>query len=118
MASENPAGSSASLGVSVEELVQGLSRACAFPVPVNEVTVRQTHISAVFLGGELVYKVKKPVKLPFLDFSTLELRRHFCEEEIRINQPWAQDVYSGVVPITRDARGLRETSFSNPRRIC
>ena len=81
--------------------------ACAFPVPVDDVTVRQTHISSVFLGGELVYKIKKPVKLPFLDFSTVELRHHFCEEEVRINRPWAPDVYLGVVPITRDAAGLR-----------
>jgi hypothetical protein len=92
---------------SLEEIVQSLSHACAFPVSVDDVTVRQTHISVVFLSGELVYKIKKPVKLSFLDFSTVELRQHFCEEEVRINRPWAPDVYLGVVPITRDADGLR-----------
>lgn len=76
-------------------------------MPVDDITVRQTHISVVFLGADLVYKVKKQVKLPFLDFSTVELRHHFCEEEVRINRPWAPDVDLGVVPITRDADGLR-----------
>lgn len=92
---------------SLEETVRSLSRECAFPVPVDVVAVRQTHISAVFLGGELVYKVKKPVKLPFLDFTTIEQRHFFCHEEVRINRPWAPDVYLGVVPVTRDANGLR-----------
>jgi aminoglycoside phosphotransferase family enzyme/predicted kinase len=91
----------------LEEAVRSLSRECAFPVPVDAVTVRQTHISSVFLGGELVYKVKKPVKLPFLDFSTVEQRRFFCHEEVRINRPWAPDVYLGVVPVTREANGLK-----------
>ena len=54
-----------------------------------------------------VYKVKKPVKLPFLDFSNVELRHHFCEEEARINRPWAPDVYLGVVTVTQEATGFR-----------
>ncbi len=107
MDSENSADSRAATEGCLEEIVQSLSRACAFPVLVDDVTVRQTHISVVFLGGELVYKMKKPVKLPFLDFSTVEMRHHFCEEEVRINRPWAPDVYLGVVPITRDAGGMR-----------
>ena len=107
MTSDNPATLSAAHQGCLEEIVQSLSKACAFPVLVDDVTVRQTHISVVFLGGELVYKVKKPVKLPFLDFSTVEMRHHFCEEEVRINRPWAPDVYLGVVPITRDAGGMR-----------
>ncbi len=92
---------------SIEEIVQSLSRESAFPVPVDEVTVRQTHISAVFLGGGLVYKLKKSVKLPFLDFSTIERRHFFCEEEVRINRAWAPDVYFGVVPVTREPTGWR-----------
>ncbi|MBC7967305.1 MAG: AAA family ATPase [Fuerstia sp.] len=107
MDSENSATTRAATEVSLEEIVESLSQANAFPVPVDAVIVRQTHISVVFLGGDLVYKVKKPVKLSFLDFSTVELRHHFCEEEVRINRPWAPDVYLGVVPITRDAGGLR-----------
>ena len=90
-----------------EQLVLDLSQPSAFPESVVDVTVRQTHISCVFIAGDVVYKVKKPVKLSFLDFSTVELRHHFCNEELRINQPWAPNVYLGVVPVTRDSNGLR-----------
>ena len=90
-----------------KDIVSSLSRRQAFPVPVDSVEVRQTHISEVFLGDDVVYKVKKPVKLPFLDFSTVELRHHFCKEEVRINSPWAPGIYLGVVPITNDTDGYR-----------
>ena len=103
MASQQPDDSTT---VSAQELLTELSRARAFPFPLDEVAVRQTHISTVFLGGDTVYKVKKPIKLPFLDFSTQELRKHFCEEEVRINSPWAPDVYLGVVPVTRQRAEL------------
>lgn len=89
------------------DIVSSLSRKQSFPVSVDSVEVRQTHISEVFLGDNVVYKVKKPVKLPFLDFSTVELRHHFCEEEVRINSPWAPGIYLGVVPITTDPDGYR-----------
>ncbi|MEZ6031515.1 MAG: AAA family ATPase [Planctomycetaceae bacterium] len=107
MNSQHPDHIAATQRIELEELLQELSRRCAFPVPVDDVTVRQTHISIVFLAGGIVYKVKKPVKLPFLDFSTVELRHHFCEEEIKVNRPWAPGVYLGVVPITRESDGLR-----------
>ena len=87
--------------------MQSLARECAFPVPAESVTVRQTHISVVFLGGDLAYKVKKPVKLPFLDFSTVQRRHFFCEEEVWINRPWAPDGYLGVVPVTHEFGGLQ-----------
>ncbi len=89
------------------DIVSLLSRKQSFPVSVDSVEVRQTHISEVFLGDNVVYKVKKPVKLPFLDFSTVGLRHHFCEEEVRINSPWAPGIYLGVVPITTDPDGYR-----------
>lgn len=92
---------------SLETVVQSLLRTTAFPVPVEDVEFRQTHISAVFLGGDVVYKLKKPVKLPFLDFSSVPLRHHFCKEEVRINSPWAPGVYQGVVAVTKDAHGFR-----------
>ena len=100
-------GSGANTPNSPEDIFSSLSRKCAFCTQVESVVVRQTHISAVFLGDDTVYKVKKPVKLPFLDFSNVELRHHFCEEEARINRPWAPDVYLGVVPVTREATGFR-----------
>ncbi len=74
-----------------------------FQYPVGVVAVRQTHISVVFLAGPYVYKIKKPVNLGYLDFTTLESRRHFCEEEVRLNRRLAPTVYLGVVPVTRTA---------------
>lgn len=66
----------------------------------------ETHISWVFLGADTVYKVKKPVALGFLDFSTPQQRLEACEREIRLNRRLSQDVYRDVVPVTRDARGV------------
>ena len=68
------------------ELIDGLSVPSAYPQPVDSVEVHQTHISLVFLAGPLAYKIKKPVDLGFLDYTTLERRRHFCEEEVRLNR--------------------------------
>lgn len=62
--------------------------------------VVETHISWVLLGDEFAYKLKKPVHLPFVDYSTPELRRHFCEEEVRLNQRLAPTLYLGVARIT------------------
>lgn len=90
----------------IASLIAALSDPAAYPFPVTEMAVRQTHISAVFLAGEFAYKVKKPVKLAFLDFSTLELRRHFCDEEVRLNRRLAPDVYLGVVPVAARNGGL------------
>ena len=70
--------------------------------PVETVEVHQTHISVVFLAGSFAYKIKKPVDLGFIDYSTLERRRHFCEEEVRLNRRLAAEVYLGVVPMTRE----------------
>jgi aminoglycoside phosphotransferase family enzyme/predicted kinase len=65
-----------------------------------------THASIVFLAGSFAYKVKRAVKYPFLDFSTLEKRHRACLEELRINRRTAPQLYLGVVPITRDAKGV------------
>jgi aminoglycoside phosphotransferase family enzyme/predicted kinase len=76
--------------------------------------LRETHISRVFLGERDVYKVKKPVQLGFLDFSTLALRREFCEREVVLNRRLAPDVYVGVVPITCSPRGSHAIDGSGP----
>jgi aminoglycoside phosphotransferase family enzyme/predicted kinase len=65
-----------------------------------------THGAAVFLAGGDAYKVKRAVRFPFMDFSTLEKRRAACEAEIAVNKPNAPYIYLGVVPIARTARGL------------
>jgi aminoglycoside phosphotransferase family enzyme/predicted kinase len=66
----------------------------------------ETHISWVILCGDFAYKIKKPVSFGFLDFSTLELRRHFCEEELRLNRRFSSELYLAVVPISREEHGL------------
>ena len=66
---------------------------------VSKVELIETHVSWVFLTGTYAYKVKKPVKLPFVDFSTLKLRKRFCDEELRVNRRLAPELYLGVVPI-------------------
>jgi aminoglycoside phosphotransferase family enzyme/predicted kinase len=78
----------------------------AWPDNAGRAELVETHISWIFLVGQLAYKVKKPVKLDFLDFSTPELRRHFCEEELRINRCFAPDLYLGLSGIVRTAEGL------------
>jgi aminoglycoside phosphotransferase family enzyme/predicted kinase len=93
--------------MNISELIEALKCPEAFPVPTQSVEVRQTHISAVFLLDDLVYKVKKPLNLGFLDFSQLDRRRHFCEQEVFLNRRLAPDVYLGVVPIAKGPGGIR-----------
>jgi aminoglycoside phosphotransferase family enzyme/predicted kinase len=88
-------------------LIGALSRADAYPHTVPEVEIRQTHISVVFLADEFAYKLKKPVRLGFLDFSTAERRQHFCHEEVRLNRRLAPHVYLGVVPVTATGGAFR-----------
>jgi len=83
-----------------EVLLQNLQQAQLFPHTVDRFTLLQTHISWVLLTGPYAYKFKKPVNLGFLDFSTLALRKHFCEEELRLNQQLAPDLYLEVIAIT------------------
>jgi aminoglycoside phosphotransferase family enzyme len=76
-------------------LVESLVARLSAPVRLLE-----THISFVLLTGAFAYKIKKAVRLPFLDFSTLARRRKFCDEELRLNRRLAPDLYLDVVPIT------------------
>lgn len=77
----------------------------AYPHTVASFDLIETHISWVILTGTFAYKIKKSVKLDFLDFSTLESRRHFCEEELRLNQRMAPSLYLNVVPICDSDKG-------------
>src|SRR5450759_159749 len=81
-------------------LIKALSKASAYQHEVTAVSVVETHISWVLLTGQYAYKIKKPVNFGFLDFSTLEKRRFFCYEELRLNRRLAADLYLDVVPIT------------------
>lgn len=82
-----------------EQLVQALLDPACYDHPVVAITVMETHISRVLLAGEFAYKLKKPVDFGFLDFSTLQRRRYFCEQELRLNRRFAPDLYLGVVTI-------------------
>ncbi|MEW4526170.1 AAA family ATPase [Maioricimonas sp. JC845] len=84
-------------------LIRSLQRAEAYPHPTAEIRLLETHISWVLLAGDYAYKIKKPVDLGFLDFSTLEKRKHFCEEELRLNGRLAPDLYLDVQGITGNA---------------
>ncbi|HIJ79034.1 MAG: hypothetical protein OEY01_08455 [Desulfobulbaceae bacterium] len=73
-----------------------------YPHPVSEVTLVQTHISYVLLAGDYVYKIKKPVDFGFLNFTTLEKRRHFCEQELVLNRRLCPDLYLGLATVTQE----------------
>ena len=84
-----------------DEVVAWLERPSSYEHPVETVETCETHISRVFLAGEFAYKLKKPVELGFLDYSTLALRRAACEDEVRLNRRLAPDVYLGVLAVER-----------------
>ena len=83
-----------------QRLARALVQPRAYPHAPARVEHLETHISHVFLTGPWAYKIKKPLELGFLDFSTLEKRRECCGEELRINRRLAPDLYTDVVPIT------------------
>jgi aminoglycoside phosphotransferase family enzyme/predicted kinase len=82
-----------------ESLVAALTSPECYGHGVEPIRVVETHISWVLLTGRYAYKIKKPLRLPFLDFTTLALRRHFCREELRVNRRLAPGLYVDVVPI-------------------
>jgi aminoglycoside phosphotransferase family enzyme/predicted kinase len=82
------------------ELIAALSRPENYPHPVDApIRVIETHISWLLLTGEYAYKIKKPVDFGFLDFTTLKKRRFYCEEELRLNQRLAPDIYDTLIAI-------------------
>ncbi len=85
--------------MTLSHLIDALSNPRAYPHEVDVVEVRQTHISVVLLAGPFAYKLKKPVRLGYLDYTRLERRRHFCQEEVILNRRLAGDLYLGVVPV-------------------
>ena len=80
-------------------LIRGLCDPAVYPHEVDEVRVLQTHISYVLLAGPFAYKIKKPVDLGFVDFSTLEKREFYCREELRLNRKLAPEIYLEVVAL-------------------
>jgi uncharacterized protein len=88
-----------------QEMLHALQNPRAYPEPVGEVQHRETHISHLFLTGRHVYKVKKPVDYGFLDFTTLEKRRHYCHREVELNRRLSPQVYLGVAEVRQQDGG-------------
>lgn len=98
----------------LHRLVTALQQPALFDHPVSGFTTVETHISVVLLTGPFAYKFKKPVDLGFCDFSTLELRRQACEDEVRLNRRLAGDMYVGVVAITGSGEAPRPGGDGTP----
>lgn len=88
-----------------EAVVAFLCDPASYPARPEAVRVIETHMSFVFIAGELVYKLKKPIRLGFVDFTGLESRRRNCEREVALNQRLAPGVYLGLVAVTRSSGG-------------
>ena len=86
-----------------QSLIAALQNPALYPHPVEAFQVIETHISWVVLTGPYAYKLKKPMNFGFLDFTDLEKRGHFCNEELRLNQRLTEDLYLEVLPITGTA---------------
>ena len=92
-------------------IIKSLLKADAYPEAVSSVEMIQTHVSWIFLAGDTVYKIKKPVNFGFLNFSTIDRRRFYCHEEVRLNSRLCPDIYLGVVEVRETPGGA--TFFGN-----
>jgi len=101
--------------VTLESKVAFLCQPTSFPDPTFNVEAVETHMSWVFLTDNYAYKLKKPVCYEFLDFSTLDSRHYFCEEEVRLNRRLAADVYLGVEPLTVDT--MNRLQLGGPGKV-
>lgn len=88
-------------GEEIQQLITG-----SFPTRCTNPELKETHISWVILCDDAVFKIKKPLKYSFLDFSTIEQRRYYCEREVMLNNRLTTDVYLDVVPIRKPSSGL------------
>lgn len=89
-------------GDNLPPFIQHLLSPSAYPHEAADVKLVQTHISYVLLAGDFVYKIKKPVDFGFLDFTSLEKRKHFCEQELLLNRRLCPSLYLGLVSINQD----------------
>jgi aminoglycoside phosphotransferase family enzyme len=89
----------------LREKVEFLSQPQNYPHPSRQVECLETHMSWVFLTDQHAWKMKKPVSIPDLDFSTLEKRRLDCIQEVKLNRRLAHRVYLGIVPLTLNSSG-------------
>ncbi|MCX7822898.1 MAG: AAA family ATPase [Syntrophobacterales bacterium] len=89
----------------LEEIDKAFSTPSFYTHDIKKIDRRETHISLVFLTGEWVYKIKKPVDFGFLNYTTLDLRKHYCHREVELNRRLSEGIYDSVVPICRDENG-------------
>ena len=99
---------------SLEKIIEAMSDPAVYPHGPESVQVIQTHISVIFIAGDLVYKVKKPLNFGFLDFTTLEKRVHFCRQEVRLNSRFSEGIYLGVVMIYEGLSGVNLAGEGEP----
>jgi hypothetical protein len=85
--------------------IEKLRNPAIYPEHAESVEILQTHLSVVVLSGDRAYKFKKAIHLPFSDFTSLEQRRHFCEEELRLNRRLCPEIYESVVALRADDEG-------------
>ena len=90
----------------LSSLIQAMLRPQTYPHPVAKVELAQTQMSLVFLTGQYAYKVKKPVNLGYLDYTTLDKRHHFCLREVELNRRLCPDAYLEVVPLVFKSGGV------------
>jgi len=88
-----------------ESQIKSLLQPAAYPEPVADVRLIQTHVSWIFLAGKFAYKIKKPVNFGFLDFSTLDRRRFYCQEELRLNRRLCPEIYLDVIKVRETPDG-------------
>lgn len=98
---------------SLPPILEGLLGPTAYSHPVGEVELVTTHISWIFLAGDYAYKIKRPVRYSFIDLTTLERRRFFCEEELRLNRRFAPELYIEVCKVL-SAEGIARMEGSEP----
>ncbi len=98
----------------LSEMINSLLQPGAYPHNPGGVELAQTQMSLVFLAGDYVYKVKKPVNLGYLDYTTLEKRHYFCQQEVKLNRRLCADAYLGVVAIVGRGEGFAAEGEGTP----
>jgi len=88
-----------------EWALKSLLKPEVYPEPTSSVRLLQTHVSFLFITDNFVYKIKKPVDFGFLNFTTIDRRRFYCNEEVRLNRRLCPDTYLGVVALRESSSG-------------
>jgi uncharacterized protein len=96
------------------DLVAALLMPAAYPEPTSRVELVQTHISWVFLTDRFAYKLKKPLDLGFLNFTTLRRRHHYLNQELSLNRRLCPTIYLGVLPVTASGSGVKVGGQGRP----